>query len=207
MREELAGLIRKTDWREDLIISLKQDIQKMELADVSAAIGAEVSQGKLLMKCFWRDVAVGPDGEIEAREYLTPWMKILLLLYIKNGGGEALSGRWVLHSELRGGMMKASAFRRECEEPLRDLFDRHFRRTAAVLDGHGAEHPDGFPAPNAWLIRPFPRVPLLFLYWPEEDEFESKVTIRFDASADRYFDVEQLIFLVEEVIRDIDALV
>ena len=183
----------------------KSYVRSSEVADVSAAIGAEVSHGKLLMKCFWRDVAVGPDGEIGARDYLTPWMKILLLLYIKNEGGGAPSGRWVLHSELRGGMMKASAFRRECEEPLRDLFDRNFHRTAAVLDGHGAEHPDGFAAPNAWLIHPFPRLPLLFLYWPEEDEFESKVTIRFDASADRNFDVEQLIFLVEEVIRDIEA--
>jgi len=40
--------------------------------------------------------------------------------------------------------------------------------TAAVLDCHGAEHPDGFAAPNGWLIHPFPRVPMHFLFLPSK---------------------------------------
>ena len=207
-RQEMAALIRKTDWREDLILNLKEDIKKIRLDEVAQKIGAEYSGGTLHFSCFGRDVTIDADGEIRSSRALTPWMRMLVLFYIKNGGGEfsgKLAGKWVLHNELRGGLMKYKAFRRECEEPLGELLDRHLREAGVFLDGYGAAHPEEFAAPNTWLIHVFPRLPVLILYWPKDDEFDSKVTIRFDSTADGYFDVEQLIFLVEEMIKDVEA--
>ncbi len=202
---EVAASIRKSDWREDLISGLREEVKKIRLAEVAENLGAVFRDGRLILTCFSRRVTIGSDGTIEAERALTPWMRILLLLYIKNGGSKGLSGTWVFHNELRGGMMKGTAFRRECEEPLRELFDNHFLRASQLLDEYGAEHPKDFATPDAWLVYVFPRLPVLFLYWPTEDEFESKVTIRFDSTADDCFDVEQLIFLVEELLRDIEA--
>ncbi|MGD0282119.1 MAG: DUF3786 domain-containing protein [Dissulfurispiraceae bacterium] len=205
---EKAGMsssVKKNDWREDLIASLKQEIRKVDFHAASGNLGAELRDGNLFIRCFGRDVIVGPDGEMRTESSLTPWMRMLVLFYIRNGGGHALSGKWVLHSELIGGLMKYKAFQRECEEPLRELFDRHFEKTSMVLDGYGSAHPGGFATPNAWMLNVFPMLPVVFLYWPADDEFESKVTIRFDSSADKYFDVEQLVFLIEEIVRDIEA--
>jgi hypothetical protein len=207
-KEDMATLIRKTDWREDLITTLKEDIKKIRLDEVSQKIGAEYSGGKLHFRCFGRDVTIDSDGEIQSSRALTPWMRMLTLFYIKNGGGEfsgKLADKWVLHNELRGGLMKYKAFMRECEEPLRELFDRHPQKAILLLDGYRADHPEKFASQYAWLIYVFPRLPVLLLYWPKDDEFDSKVTIRFDSTADGYFDVEQLIFLLEELIKDIDA--
>jgi hypothetical protein len=203
-RQEMSASIKKSDWREDLIASLKAEIRGTRFDEVSRKLGADFRDGKLLFTCFGREVIVNTDGEIQAQRDLTPWMRMLVLFYIKNGGIADFSGKWVLHNELRGGMMKYKAFRRECEEPMRELFDRHLQRASFLLDGYGATHPEGFAEPNAWLIHLFPRLPLLILYWPQDDEFESKVTIRFDSTADSCFDVEQLIFLVEELIKDIE---
>ena len=201
---EMTLSVKENDWREALIVSLKEDITKVGFHEASGNLGAELRDGKLFIRCFGRDVIVGPDGEIQPQNNLTPWMRMLVLFYIRNGGGHGISGKWVLHSELMGGSMKYKAFQRECEEPLRELFDRHFEKVALILDGYGSVHPTGFATPNAWLLNVFPMLPVVFLYWPEDDEFESKVTIRFDSTADKYFDVEQLIFLIKEIVKDIE---
>jgi hypothetical protein len=207
-KDELATSIRKTDWREDLIANLKEEIKGIQFDEIADNLGGTFRDGKLFLTCFGREVIIGPDGEIQAQKTLTPWMKMLLLFYIKNGGSNGLpgklAGKWVLHNELRGGMMKYKAFMRECEEPLRELFDRHLQKVALLLDGYGAGYPEEFASQYAWFINVFPRLPVLLLYWPKDDEFESKVTIRFDATADSCFDVEQLIFLLEELIKDIE---
>ena len=203
-KEAMSSSAKKNDWRDALTASLKEELKKVQFHAISGNLGAELLDGKLFIRCFGRDVIVGPDGEIQTRNNLTPWMRMLVLFYIRNGGGHGISGKWVLHSELMGGLMKYKAFRRECEEPLKALFDRHFEKTALVLDGYGSVHPAGFATPNAWLLNVFPMLPVVFLYWPDDDEFESKVTIRFDSTADKYFDVEQLIFLIKEIVEDIE---
>ncbi|MGO9013339.1 MAG: DUF3786 domain-containing protein [Dissulfurispiraceae bacterium] len=201
---ELASSVRQNDWREALITNLKEEIKNVDFHEASGTLGAKLREGKLFIRCFGRDVIVRPDGEMQPQDNLTPWMRILVLFYIRNRGGHGISGKWVMHSELMGGLMKYKAFQRECEEPLRELFDRHLEKAALVLDAYGSVHPSGFATPNAWLLNVFPMLPVVFLYWPQEDEFESKVTIRFDSTADKYFDVEQLIFLTKEIVKDIE---
>jgi len=203
-KDELATFIKKTDWREDLIVNLKAEIKGIRLDEVANNLGAEYKDGKLFLTCFGRDVIIGSDGEMQTQKNLTPWMRMLLLFYIKNGGCNSISGKWVFHNELRGGMMKYKAFMRECEEPLKDLFDGHLQKAALLLNGYGAGHPEEFASQHAWLVYVFPRLPVLLLYWPRDDEFESQVTIRFDSTANSCFDVEQLIFLVAELIKDIE---
>ena len=205
LKAELAAVVTTSDWREDLIAALKEDIKAIPFEAVAGQLGAELKNRSLSLRYFGQDILIGPDGEIEASGRLTPWMRMLLLFYVKNRGSGPLSGTWVEHSELRGGLMKSKAFKRECEEPLRDLLDRNLRAVASCLEAYGAQHPQGFSSPWGWLIHLLPNVPVLILYWPEEDEFGSKVTIRFDSTADRFFDVEQIIFLVEELVKQIEA--
>ncbi|HMK60890.1 MAG TPA: DUF3786 domain-containing protein [Dissulfurispiraceae bacterium] len=205
LREELGAAIKKFDWREDLIAKLKADINKPLLLNASNNLGGEFGNDKLHIKCYGKDIVVDSSGDVESDHNLTSWMNMLVLFYIRNSSSIGLTGKWVLHNELRGGMMKQQAFMRECEEPLRELLDTQFQATDAGLRRQGAEHQEGFATPYAWLIRAFPQLPILLLYWPKDTEFDSKVTICFDSTADQYFDVEQLIFLVEEMVREIES--
>ena len=63
----------------------------------------------------------------------------------------------------------------------------------------------GTPAPVAWKIFALPRVPVLLLYWPHDEEFPSKIKILFDATADRFLDVESLTFLIEGLVKNIES--
>jgi hypothetical protein len=135
---------------------------------------------------------------------MTPWIKILLLHYIRTAGKGGLTGKHVSYSELRGGMVKASSFQRECEEPLTGLFEKDFEKTARLLSRMGTKKQEGFPTEHAWQLFLLPRLPVTILYWPEEEEFPPRVKILFDSSADRYLDAESLIFLVEGLVKNIE---
>lgn len=205
--EEIAVLktsIVRTDWREDLILKLQQEIKDIDFARAAPGLGAEMRGDALVLNCMGREFVLSPDGQLSTQGRMTPWMKILLLHYVRTSGSGPLSGRWTSYAELKGGMVKSSSFLRDCEEPLRELFDKDSAAVAAALTRLGATLQGGFPTQDAWQLFLLPKVPVTILYWPAEEEFPSKVKILFDATADRFLDAESLIFLVEGLVRNVE---
>ncbi len=203
-REELRGSLVLSDWREELILKLREEIKGILFSEVAEGIGARTEGDTLVLECFGREFRISPEGDITTHGRMTPWIKILILHYIRTAGKGPLTGRHVSFSELKGGMVKASAFQRECEEPLRELFERDYGKTTQVLDRMGTKKEEGFPTAHAWELFLLPKVPLIILYWPQEEEFASRVKMLFDSSADRFLDVESLIFLVEGLTKNIE---
>lgn len=203
-RQLIESSLSLSDWREDLIKKLQEEIKAIDFGEVAEGLGAEIKDGSLFLTCMGREFAISPDGRIETRGHMTPWIKILLLHYIRTKGRGELTGRWSSFGELKSGMVKASSFERDCEEPLRDLFDGDFSKVEKKLLRMGAEPRGEFPTGSAWYIRLLPRIPVAILYWPAEEDFPSKVKILFDSSADRFLDAESMIFLVEGLVRNIE---
>jgi hypothetical protein len=205
--DELAALktsVQRSDWREDLILKLREEVSTIDFAGVAPGLGAKMSGDSLVLNCMGREFILSPAGEINTQGRMTPWMKILLLHYVRTAGSGSLSGRWTSFAELKGGMVKSSSFLRDCEEPLRERFDRDAARAAEALSRLGAVKCNNFPTENAWMLFLLPRVPVVVLYWPAEEEFPSKVKILFDSTADRFLDAESLIFLVEGLVRNVE---
>jgi len=201
---EIEGSLKRSDWREELILKLREEIRGMDFEEIAEGIGAEMKDGQMVLKCFGREFRISPGGEITTQGRMTPWIKILLLHYIRTSGKGGLTGRHVSYSELRGGMVKATSFQRECEEPLTELFERDFGKTSLMLSRMGTKKQAGFPTEHAWELFLLPKLPVIILYWPREEEFPSRVKILFDSSADRYLDAESLIFLVEGLVKNIE---
>lgn len=213
--EILKGQFTVSDWREELILKLREEVSNIRFADVAELIGAETEGGNLTIKCMGRPFRVAPDGEVSTHGHITPWVKILLLHYIKNSNAnrdsirsmpKSAEERWISYSELKSGMVKASSFLRECEDPLRELFDNDLKKTGMVLTRLGAAKRGDFPTQEAWLLYLLPKVPAIILYWPADEEFPSKVKVLFDPYADRFLDVESMMFLVEGLVKNIEVL-
>jgi hypothetical protein len=194
------------DWREELILKLSEEIKTLNLEDIAPGIGAEMRGSDLKLVCFGREFSVSPEGAIKTEGRTTPWIRILILHYIRTAGKEALTGRWVSYSELRAGMVKHSSFVRECEEPLLKLFRADFEKSAAALLRLGACRGEGFPTKDAWVLSLLPKVPVAILYWPDEEEFPSRIKVLFDSTADKYLDVESLMFLIEGLVKNIEMM-
>jgi len=203
-RRELRGGSGQGDWREALLGELRKEVSALPFGDVAAGLGAALAAGSLSIRCLGRDYRVAPDGTITVAGPLAPWMQILLLHYVRTRGSAALSGRWVSFTDLKAALIKAKSFARDCEEPLRELFDRDPAHAARALERLGAERHPGTPAPVAWRVDALPRVPVLLLHWPHDEEFPSKVKILFDSTADRFLDVESLTFLIEGLVKNIE---
>ena len=203
--KELQKMIVHSDWREDLILRLRQAIRDIDFSYVAPHIGGELTGGSLMLKCMGREFMIAPDGEITTKGFITLWIKILLLHYIKTGGRADLSGRWVSFSELKSGMVKASSFTRDCEEPLKEMLDADLQKVVQLLIRFGAEARNDFPTEYAWHISLLPRIPVVVLYWPGDSEFGSKVKVLFDSTADKFLDVESIMFLTEGLVYNIEA--
>ena len=204
--DDLTGKITLADWREELIRSLRKKISDVNLREISRDLGGRMQEDMLIMPCLGREFEISPDGEIRSSGHLTPWTKILLLHYINTQGKANLCGKWVSYSELKSGMVKASSFLRDCEDPLKELFDADIRKTTAALEKLGGVRSSEFLTAHAWELYLLPKMPVIVLYWPEEDEFPSKVKILFDKTADRFLDAESIMFLLEGLVKNIEML-
>lgn len=210
LTEEEAKAIKnsiiKSDWRDGLILNLKEEIKGISFLEIAKDLGAELKDNALIIKCLGREFIISHAGEITTHGHITPWIKILLLHYIRTSGQGELSSRWVSYSELKGGMVKASSFLRDCEDPLKELFERDFDIIENILTRFGAERRSEYSTKNAWRMHLLPKIPVLILYWQKEEEFESKVKILFDSTADRFLDAESIIFLVEGLVKNLEQL-
>jgi hypothetical protein len=206
-RGQIVGGSGQGDWRESLIADLRKEVAALPFGGIAGGLGAALQEGALAIRCLGRDFRVAPDGAIEAvgaAGPASPWMRILLLHYVRTRGDAPPSGRWVSFTELKSALMKSKSFARDCEEPLRALFDRDAGLAERALERIGAAREPGTPAPVAWKLLALPRVPVLILYWPQEEEFPSKCKVLFDATADRYLDVESLTFLIEGLAKNLE---
>lgn len=202
----LKNSIIKSDWREELILNLKEEVKGISFSEIAKDLGTELKDSNLIIKCLGREFEISPAGEITTQGHITPWIKILLLHYIRTRGKGELSGRWVSYSSLKAGIFKALSFLAECENPLKELFEKDFDTIETILTRFGAERRNDFPTTNAWRLCLLPKIPVLILYWQQEDEFESKVKILFDSTADRFLDAESIIFLVEGLVKNLEQL-
>lgn len=205
VRRELRDGGGQGDWRETLLAALRKEVAALPFADIAAGLGAGLRDGSLSIRCLGRDYLVSPDGTIASTGPISPWVQILLLHYVRTRGDATISGAWVSFTDLKAALMKSKSFARDCEEPLRLLFDRDPRPVADALARLGGLRQQDTPAPVAWKIFALPCVPVLLLYWPHDEEFPSQVKILFDATADRFLDVESLTFLIEGLVKNIES--
>lgn len=190
--------IRPLDWRSELIKRLKKDVKRLDLRRIAPAIGAETTKDTIRITCFGNDYFIDKDGEIKTTGHINPYIKILLLHYIRTAGCGRPTGKWVSFSELKSGMIKEQSFKRDCEEPLKELFERDPVFVENLLLRMGAERIDFESADYAYLFYPLPRIPTLILYRKGE---AGSLRILFDRITDSFLDVESIIFLMEGIIH------
>ncbi len=113
-----------------------------------------------------------------------------MLTYASTPDPMATEGRWVPFGELKSGATTVGYFSKRFEEPLRVIADEHTDVFFELLRIFGGTSVGGFDADYAVALLPLPNVPMLVLYWREEDEFPSKLRVMFDPTADSYLGPE-----------------
>jgi hypothetical protein len=106
-----------------------------------------------------------------------PW-RLMALHYLATATGEPSGEEWVSYRDLPDGLFYANTVTREVEEPLARLYGNDpegFLTAGAELGGTELRLAD-----TALMIHPFPRVPLVFALWREDEEFPAKVKVLYE---------------------------
>ncbi len=185
----------------ELLDPLKEEVSTIDFNKVAEGLGAEYKDYKLRINCLGKEFLVDSKGNIESMLHVNTWVAAPLLKYIIIGGNEPLSGKWVSYGELNRASSVAQYFERRCEEPLRQLAESHTDIFFDLINIFGGRSIEGFSADYARVIYPLPKVPFLILYWKPDNQFESKLRLLLDSTADRYLDIEFIIGLGRGIVE------
>ncbi|QCQ20729.1 DUF3786 domain-containing protein [Desulfoglaeba alkanexedens] len=131
-------------------------------------------------------------------------LHLVLLHYLLEAKPGGLSGKWVSEKDLPGGHL----FFRGCHAfPTARLLEAFgedpalFKRKCERLGGHPAQAGD-----MSFRMWPFPKVPLLFVLWLGDDEFDPALHIRFDATVHHHLQaLDTILAMINVVCRNMLA--
>jgi hypothetical protein len=110
---------------------------------------------------------------------------LVILHYLLESRSEGLSGKWVSEQDIPGGSLFFRGPHQLLTRPLVKLFGTRpevFRPAAEQLGGTPTALGD-----QAYRFWALPRVPLLYIFWRGDEEFEPVINIRFDATISSQF--------------------
>ncbi len=114
-----------------------------------------------------------------------PLLELITLLYMNNVNAFHPLGKDIVSTK---DLKEAHYFKGRHELHLGPLFERYgndrdgFNRAAEYLEGTPVEMAD-----LAYRLLPFPRIPLYYLFWKGDEEFEPRISVLFDRSIQEYF--------------------
>jgi hypothetical protein len=138
-----------------------------------------------------RSLRRNKKGEWEPVNY--PLLELLVLLYLNNAGPQLLSRDLVSAQELKTGHFFQGPHELNLAGVLR-RFGRDvkgFREAAELLGGESRTLADA-----AYRVPAFPKVPLYYLLWEGDDEFEPRVSVLFDRSIESHLSADAIWGLV-----------
>jgi len=187
---------------EEALAGLKQAVAAADLAATARRLGEPCMHGRLTLSVCGKNLHVDAQGRLSSEIHIHPWIAIPVLTYILEGQGLPVSGTWVPFRELKGGTVRAGLFEQRCEKPLKAVADTYtdlFEDMLHVFNGKRVDAP--FDADISLVLRPLPKVPILFCYWNPEETLESSLHIFFDAIADRNLPIDGIYTLIGGLVR------
>ncbi len=162
------------------------------------------SPEELVFHSFQEDVRIDLKNRCLKRLCNNAWEKIndpllelITLLYMTRVDSFHPLGRDLVSKK---DLKEAHYFKDQHDLNLVPLLERYgndmsgFRQTAEYLEGRSMEMAD-----SAYMLLPFPRVPLYYLFWKGDEEFGPRISILFDRSIQEYFSASGIWGLVNFV--------
>lgn len=126
-----------------------------------------------------------------------PLLELVILLYLNQVDSLHPMGKDMVSKK---DLKEAHYFKDSHDLNLKPLLERYendmegFTRAAEFLEGTFVEMADA-----AYRLLPFPRVPLYYLFWRGDTEFNPRISVLFDRSIEKYFSAAGIWGLVNRV--------
>lgn len=181
------------------------EVQKREINMLCNLTLAEPHpSGGLVFRFLHEDIHADTTNRVirrfnneEWEKYDDPLLELITVVYLKNVSSFHPLGKDIVGVK---DLKEAHFFQGPHELKTDHLLERYgndperFRRAAEYLNGNPMDMAD-----TAYMLLPFPRVPLYYLLWTGDEEFEPRVSVLFDRSIEEYFAADGIWGLVNLV--------
>ncbi len=169
-----------------------------DMEQVCLHSGSRLNNGIIEVSFFNDEYLVDIEEKIikkkKDQKITDPYTSSIILHYLLNASGAALSGNWIAYRQLPGGLFYARTIDAELK-PLADIFGKDPGSFFEKAKRLGAKRSEEFE--NGVIMDCFKKVPLLVIIYPEDAEFGSEAKILFDSSIPGYLktDIVKLVIL------------
>jgi len=195
------------DRRDELFDRLAKEFAGVEFEEAAKRIGASVNGERLEISCLGKVFELDRQGNLYSGCHVNTWVHMPLLNYTVHSAGRELSGEWVPFGDLGQARDWARFFSHRCEQGMKQIIDddpEFFFDALSIFSPSPVGQKTGKPfstADHAIVVYPMPKVPLMIAYWCTDEEFESKLTLFFDRSAEVNLGAESIYVLTRGIVE------
>ena len=178
-------------------------LNEKDLSEIALNCGASLEgDQKLVMKYFKEELVIDIGSKklyyMKGEENLDIFSATLVLHYIINANGKALSGQWVSYRELPNGMFYFRTIPGVLE-PLLEKFEDSFQLLVKKVEEYGGCKTSELK--NGVVIYPFPYFPVMLILEEKSEEFDSDLRALFDKSAFHYMKTGMIKVLMVNIVK------
>lgn len=163
-------------------------------------LGATAGDGSIRVPFFNRECTVRSDGVFLGETHLHPIPSIIVVRYLLEGGDDRLLNMWVPFRDLKDGSQMGSYVQSKIEDRIAHHCAGKKEYLEERLRALGGNVYRTEKSPDlAVALQPFPRIPLLVLFWDRDTEFTGSLQFLFDKSARAFLDIESLAGLLDYI--------
>jgi hypothetical protein len=203
-----AGKWLKRDMVQDALKWAKEKSSSMKIEELPDRIGGKLIRHSghhaLELPYFTDSVIITLDYLVQKKgAELSRWEQVFILNHIAQGGNSTPTGKWKGFVEFPNTVSKIKSMVEHVEKPLIEKFRGKADKLLFSAQSVGGLDMTGKinSADLAVLFKPFPKVPVMLLFWDEDksDGFEAEVKLLFDETITEHLDIESIMFLSERL--------
>ncbi len=196
----------KRDMAAEALELAKEKAASMKLKDVAARIGGEFEisngKGRIILPYFNTHLIITDDEirESSGRE-LSKNEQTFIYIHMAYGGTVYPTGKMKSLKEFPNTVSKIVSMTRHVEIPLVNAFSSKLKELACACEKYGGKNVKSkYNSPDlAYEFRVFPKIPVILLFWDENDGFEADAKLLFDETIIEHLDIESIMFLSEQL--------
>lgn len=206
--QHAAGKWTKRDMAQEALEWAKERAASMRIEDLPDRIGGTLMQDgdtTILELPYFSDFVLIKEGSISKRDgsELNRWEQVFIYNHMAQGGSSPPGEDWMGLEQFPNTISKIKSMREHVEIPLVERFKgKSDELIEAALSLGGIDVKDQNPSADVALhFRPLPKVPVLLMFWDEEEAetFDAQVKLLFDKTITEHLDIESIIFLSERL--------
>ncbi len=198
---------KKEEARAEAVERLLAQFREVDFEEAAGRIGATVTGDRLQVTCLGKVFELDRRGNLFSGCHVNLWVHGPLLRYATHSAGRELTGDWVPFGDLKQARDWARFFDYRCEQAMKKIVDEDpdfFFDALSIFSPSPVGQEKGKPfstADHAIVVYPMPKMPLMIAYWCADEEFESKLTLFFDRSAEVNLGAESIYTLVRGMVE------